>query len=49
MIQASATNQGEYFVWAELRNGKQVFAVNSGNTLSFIKPEIAALKGSTFR
>ena len=39
-----ATNQGEHFVWAELRNGKQVFAVNSGHSLSFIKPEIAALR-----
>jgi hypothetical protein len=39
-----ATNQGEAFVWAELKNGKHVFAVNSGHTLSFIKPEIAALR-----
>ena len=38
------TNQGEGFVWAELRNGKHVFAVNSGHTLSLIKPEIEALR-----
>ncbi|MEM7022428.1 MAG: hypothetical protein AAF637_07505 [Pseudomonadota bacterium] len=37
------TNQGEGFVWARLNNGKQVFAVNSGHSLSFIKPEIAEL------
>lgn len=37
------TNQGESFVWAELRNGKQVFAVNSGYTLALIKPDIKAL------
>ncbi len=39
-----ATNQGEAFVWTELKNGKHVFAVNSGYALSFIKPEIAALR-----
>jgi hypothetical protein len=40
---ARRTNQGEGFVRAELRNGKQVFAVNSGHTLSFVKPEIRRL------
>ncbi|MEE9588917.1 MAG: hypothetical protein V3V97_12955 [Hyphomicrobiaceae bacterium] len=37
------TNQGEGFVHAELTNGKQIFAVNSGHTLSFVKPEIKHL------
>ncbi|HEX6013237.1 MAG TPA: hypothetical protein VFY87_15845 [Geminicoccaceae bacterium] len=40
---ARRTNQGEGFVRAELRNGKQVFAVSSGHTLSFVKPEIRRL------
>ena len=38
------TNQGEGFVWAELSNGKHVFAVNSGYSLSFVKPEITELR-----
>ncbi len=40
---ARRTNQGEGFVIARLRNGKHVFAVNSGASLSFIKPEIEKL------
>lgn len=40
---ARRTNQGEGFVRAALRNGKQIFAVNSGYTLSFVKPEIEQL------
>lgn len=34
------TNQGEGFVMATLKNGKKVFAVNSGYTLSFVKEAI---------
>ncbi len=37
------TNQGEGFVMAELQNGKRVFAVNSGHTLSFVKHAIKSL------
>lgn len=41
--QKRKTNQGEGFVLAELKNGKQVFAVNSGYTLSCVKPAIKRL------
>jgi len=37
------TNQGEGFVMAVLKNGKHVFAVNSGFSLSFVKPAIDKL------
>lgn len=40
---ARKTNEGEGFVRAVLKNGKQIFAVNSGHTLSFVKPDIAEL------
>jgi len=40
---ARKTNEGEGFVRAVLRNGKQIFAVNSGHTLSFVKPDIVEL------
>jgi hypothetical protein len=38
------TNQGEGFVLATLKNGKRIFAVNSGHTLSFVKPGIESLQ-----
>lgn len=40
---ARRSNQGEGFVRAVLSNGKTVFAVNSGHSLSFVKPEIRTL------
>ncbi len=37
------TNEGEGFVMAQLKNGKKIFAVNSGHTLSFVKPALEKL------
>lgn len=38
------TNQGEALVQVELKSGKLVYAVGSGYTLSFIKPEIHSMR-----
>ncbi|OIP97549.1 hypothetical protein AUK40_02835 [Candidatus Wirthbacteria bacterium CG2_30_54_11] len=54
--QARLRNAGESFVYARLKNGVPIMAVNSGYSLSFVKKEIAALhrvkisnEGSQFR
>ncbi len=41
---ARAKNQGEGFVAARLANGKQIFAVNSGFSLAFVKRAVVSLK-----
>jgi len=53
---ARAKNRGEGFVYAKLKNGMCVMAVNSGYSFSFVKPEIESLHvvnvandGSQFR
>ncbi len=54
--QARLRNAGESFLYARLKNGVPIMAVNSGYSLSFIKKEIASLyhvkisnEGSQFR
>lgn len=54
--QAMVNNAGEKLVYAKLKNGVEIVAVNSGYSLSFIKNEIAELnvievenEGSQFR
>lgn len=53
---ARAKNSGEGFVYARLKNGMQIMAVNSGYSFSFVKKDIEALHqvnvandGSQFR
>ncbi len=41
--QKRRTNEGEGFVMAKLNNGKKIFAVNSGYSLSYVKPAIEKL------
>jgi hypothetical protein len=53
---ARTDNEGEGLVYAKLKNGSELLVVNSGYSLSFVKPQIevlhgtvAASKGSQFR
>lgn len=53
---AMSDNAGERLVWARLENGVELVAVNSGYTLSFLRPHISELRtvevpfsGSQFR
>lgn len=55
-VEDTTDNNGREFVYAELENGNQVFTVNSGHCLSFVKDSIEELRevnvrtnGSQFR